>query len=482
MSKLSPQLTWQRPEFLSLKRFLLDLVPDPGTLMFMNIIFGPDLQGPIAPVSPLSSLRTGKNHPQPRNRSGATCPVTNKAGVTTMTSRILIVLWFVNFFGLSAQAAPCPRCGWSPPETRVTIPVRPNQDLYKILSQARPGTTVLLEDGVYRLGGALQVVAPDIVLRGRSGDRSRVILTGQSMTENRVLVGISVEAPRFTLADLTVARVGHHGIQIRGELETPKTTLHNIRVIDTGQQLVKISTLNNGHRADHGLVACSRFEYSDHAPSDYTNGVDIHAGTGWVVRDNVFLNVRGPESGNWKAGPTILIWNDSRDSIVERNFVVNCYRGIALGLSPRDASAPDHGGGTIRNNVICNLNPWGDEPIEVNSCPGVVIEHNTVFLDPHLPWAISIRFPSSSALVRNNLSNRPIVKRDGAQATLEGNILNAQADWFVDPSRSNLRLTRANIPPVDAGVPVNDLEQDLDLHPRTQGRAPDAGAFEFPAK
>jgi hypothetical protein len=201
-----------------------------------------------------------------------------------------------------------------------------------------------------------------------------------------------------------------------------------------------------------------------------------------VVRDNAFLNIRGPESGNWKAGPTILIWNGSRDSVVERNFVVNCFRGIALGLNPRDASNPDHRGGAIRNNVICNLNPWGDEPIEVNSCPGVVIEHNTVFLDSHLPWAMSIRFPATSAVVRNNLCNRPIVERDGAHARLEGNVVEAQADWFVDPSRSNLRLSRADVPAVDAGVPVDDLKQDLDLHPRTQGRAPDAGAFEFQGK
>ncbi len=396
-----------------------------------------------------------------------------------MRPRLLLILGLGGLLAPSATADPCPRCGWSPPETSVTVSVRPNQDLYQILSRAQPSTTILLEDGVYRLGGALQVLSPDIVLRGRSGDRSKVVLSGASMTEKQVLIGISVEAPRFTLADLTIARVGRHGVQIRGEKGASEANLHNIRVIDTGEQLVKGSTGKNGQRADHGLVACSRFEYSDSAPSDYTNGVDIHAGTGWVVRDNIFRNIRGPASGNWKAGPTILFWNDSRDTVVERNFVVDCFRGIALGIMARDASSPDHRGGIIRNNVVCNLNSWGDEAIEVGSCPGVRIEHNTVFLDPHQPWAISVRFPVTTAVVRNNLCNRPIVLRDGARAEQQGNVVNAQSNWFVDPSRPNLRLSRGDLPAVDAGVPIDDLDQDLDLHPRTQGRAPDAGAFEF---
>lgn len=402
--------------------------------------------------------------------------------MNTLTPRILLVLGLVALLGPSALAEKCPRCGWSPPETPFTVPVRPGQDLYRILSRARPGTTVLLEDGVYRLGGSLQVLAPDITLRGRGGDRSKVVLTGASMTEKRVLVGVSVEAPRFTLADLTVARVSQHGVQVRGEKGASDVTLHNVRVIDTGQQLVKGSTTENGQRADHGLVACSRFEYSDHAPSDYTNGVDVHQATGWVVRDNAFLNIRGPESGGWRCGPTILFWNDSRDTVVERNFVVNCFRGIAFGIMPPDESGPDHQGGVIRNNVVCNLNSWGDEAIEVGSCPGVLIEHNTVFLDQHQPWAVSVRFPISTALVRNNLCNRPIVERDGARARLEGNIVEAEAGWFVDPGRSNLRLRRGDVPAVDAGVSVDDLKQDLDLHPRSQGRAPDAGAFEFQAR
>lgn len=399
-----------------------------------------------------------------------------------MTRGILLTLFLGSHLGTTSTAAECPRCGWSPPETTATIPIRPNQDLYKALSQARPGTTILLEDGVYQLGGALQVLAPDIVLRGRSGDRSKVVLTGRSMTEQLVLVGISVEAPRFTLADLTVARVGRHGVQIRGEKGASGTTLHNVRVIDTGEQLVKGSTAKNGLRADRGLVACSRFEYSDHGPSDYTNGVDVHSGTGWVVRDNIFLNIRGPETGNWKSGPTILFWNDSRDTVVERNFVINCFRGIAFGIMPERETGPDHRGGIIRNNVVWNLNSWGDEAIEAGSCPGVRIEHNTVILDAHQPWAVSVRFPTTTAMIRNNLCNRPIVLRDGALAEQEGNVVNAQPDWFVDPARPNLRLIRGDLPAVDAGVPIDGLDQDLDLQPRTRGKAPDAGAFEFRAK
>src|SRR4051812_2455374 len=76
----------------------------------------------------------------------------------------------------SAPAATCSRCGWSPPQTRFTLTVRPGSDLNRIIRQAQPDTSILLEDGVYSLDSTLQILNPGVVLRGKSGDRSRVSL------------------------------------------------------------------------------------------------------------------------------------------------------------------------------------------------------------------------------------------------------------------------------------------------------------------
>jgi hypothetical protein len=45
----------------------------------------------------------------------------------------------------------CPRCGWAPPQTAITTSVRSINDLRQAMGRARPGTTILLEDGVYRV-------------------------------------------------------------------------------------------------------------------------------------------------------------------------------------------------------------------------------------------------------------------------------------------------------------------------------------------
>jgi hypothetical protein len=293
------------------------------------------------------------------------------------------------------------------------------------------------------------------------------------------MVAISVGAPGVTLADLTVGSVGWHGIHVRGEMASD-VVIHNVRIVDTGQQLIKGSTTPSAGPTRHGLIACSRFEYSDHAPSDYTNGVDVLKGEGWVVRDNVFVRIRGPREQGWRAGPTILFWGGSRDTIVERNWIVDCYRGIALGLveTPENRGI-DHRGGVIRRNILCNLNSWADEGIEAGAAPGVLIAHNTVLVEGRVPWSIGVRFPATEAQVWNNLSNRRVELRDGARTDLRGNVVTARRDWFVDPRRGDLRLARGDVAAIDAGVVIPGEDPGVGRTPSFLGAAPDAGAIEY---
>jgi hypothetical protein len=256
-------------------------------------------------------------------------------------------------------------------------------------------------------------------------------------------------------------------------------------VFDTGQQLVK-GSLAAAQAADDGLVACSLFEYTDHAPSDYTNGVDVLGGKGWIVRDNRFVRIRGPQDRRWSAGPAVLFWANSIDTVVERNVIIDSFRGIALGLmaganalSRLGDGRFDHQGGVVRNNVLCNLNPWADEGIEVNSARDVQVDHNTVLVEGGPRWSISVRFPASSGWVRNNLTSRPIIFRDGAKAGLGGNVTGSGREWFVAPQRCDLRLTPSATPALRAGVPLATVPDDFIRKPRGTAGAPDAGAFEY---
>jgi hypothetical protein len=326
---------------------------------------------------------------------------------------------------------------------------------------------------VYRLTAPLDVAAPGVVVRGRSGDRDRVVLSGGGMLADHVGVAIAISAPDVTVMDLTAGWVKYHGIQIRGERGASRAVVHNVRLVDTGQQLLKVSVASGPPYADDGLIACSRFEYTDAAPSDYTNGIDVLAGRGWIVRRNHLARIRGPESKRWAAGPAILFWANSRDTIVEHNSIVDSFRGIAFGLGPgastlaRDGERIlDHQGGRIAWNVVSNLHGWADEGLEANSAAGVVIEHNTVLTEGDLGWAISLRFPATDADVRRNLTTKPIVFRNRGRGRLEANVDGARPDWFVDPAAGDLRLVASRSAAADAGA----FPEGADALPEGAGR------------
>ena len=385
-----------------------------------------------------------------------------------------------------AAAAAAQPCAWQPPATSTTIRVRSVAELHRAVAGARRNTTILIEPGDYRLDRMVVVSSPDIVLRGSTGRVADVVLHGDSMRERQIGVALSIDVSDVTVADLTIRDVGFHAIQVRGEAGASRLLVHNVRLADTGQQLLKGSTNNGRLRSEDVVIACSTLEYTDHAPSNYTNGVDVLAGTNWTVRDNRLLRIRGPASEGFAAGPAILFWANSSGTRVERNIVIDCFRGISLGLMPGASGRVgpdgqpelDHDGGRIRNNVVVNLHSWADEGIELNAARAAVIDHNTVLTHGSLPWAISLRFPHTTASVRNNLLSKPLGYRDGGQGVVAGNVSGAAADWFVDVATANLRLARANLSAVDAGVPLPEVSMDA-VGERREAGAPDAGAFEF---
>jgi len=405
--------------------------------------------------------------------------------MTPLAATSIALLLVLSMFVQAPAPARCPNDGPAPRAGR-TIDVKNIGSLEDAVHSARPGDTIVVAPGDYGLRASLDIAAPDVTLRGAVTDASKVVLRGGGMDDERVGVGISISAPGVVVANLTVRSVGYHAVQVRGEQGASRFVLYNAHLQDTGQQMLKGSIAHNNRFADDGLVACSEFSYTTNAPSAYTDGIDILAAKGWLIRDNRFTRIRGPEKGRWSAGPAIVAWATSEDTVVERNVIVDSFRGIALGLGPGVAEfsrtgdrSYDHLRGTIRNNVVVNLNRWADEAIEANAARDARIEYNTVLVESAgSPWSIGVRFPSASADVRNNLTNQRILLRDGGHATMQGNVAGAMPTWFVDPPHADLHLTSEAASAVDAGVAIPDVNDDFDRGPRSIGKAPDAGAFE----
>jgi len=347
------------------------------------------------------------------------------------------------------------------------------------VANSAAGDIILLENGVYDLmdSGTIIVRTRGLTIQGKHGNRSAVVVQGWGMAAGGHN-GFWVVAPDVTIADLTIQNVGYHCIQT--DVDVDRLTVRNCILKDAGEQLLKVPTADGADYSEDGLVQGCLFTYSaEVGPQYYIGGMDVHHGKGWIVQDNRFQFIRSPESRI--AEHAIHFWSDSRDTLVERNSIFNCDRGIGFGLG--DST---HAGGVIRNNMIAHNGtplPDGgpgqnDVGIGLESAPGARVYNNTVFFR-HAYNAIEYRFSTTiGVVIANNLTNRPILQRDEAGATLYTNLTQAQANWFADVQTGDLHL----IPPVpdvmDRSTAIDPLADDFDKDPRPQGSSADIGADE----
>ncbi len=395
--------------------------------------------------------------------------------------------------GRSVGGATCPVL--PEPAGRV-VEVSTEPELARAVRDLESGVSIVVTPGTYRLANTLHVTGgvTEVAVRGRPGRRDDVVLQGPGMANpahgdvpHGFLIG---DASDVLIADLTIRDVYYHAVQIQGEQGAHDVRLYNLRLVDAGEQFVKGSTAGPpGPYPDGGEVACSIFEYSDRARSDYTNGVDVLSGADWVVRDNVFRRIRAPLGQ--MAGPTVLFWRNSVNTIVERNLLTSCDRGIAMGLSRPDPGLArdgenvyDHQESIVRNNMI--YQPAGadtaDIGITVNYARAFQVLHNTVIQNGTFAWgAIEYRFAVSSGEIRGNLTDAPIWQRDGATASLSDNLTDARLDWFVAAASADLHLTDRAARALDRAPVLAEASDDFDGEARPAGAAADIGADELSA-
>ena len=358
-----------------------------------------------------------------------------------------------------------------------TVVVSTELEFRNAISQANASggnMTILIQDGTYQVASTAwypYITASDLVIRSQSGNRDAVTLTGSGMHDVApgVEIGLSVVGDRITIADLTIRDVGNHGISTQGD----DMFVHNVRIQNTYEQMIKGTSAGDG--ADSAVVQCCLLEYpAGIGPQFYIGGLDIHEGENWIVRDNVFKNIASP-SGSL-AEHAIHFWDFSANNIIERNWIINCDRGIGFGLG----SSPNEGG-IIRNNMIYNdgTGVFPDVGIGLETSPNTKVYNNTIFIT--YSNAIEYRFAATTQVdIINNLTNQAITSRNNGEASLENNITNAEESYFIDPPSGNLRLIAPIADVVDQGTNLpSDVSDDIDQTPRPQGSAFDIGAHEY---
>jgi hypothetical protein len=391
-----------------------------------------------------------------------------------------LLLFATSLFATAPALASAPNAPPLPAASGRIINVSTEPELQQAVRSLASNTTILIQPGTYRLTGTLHVSGSlnNVTIRGATNSRDDVVLLGPGMTDASVPNGIWTGGgvTQVTIANLTVRDFYNHCVIMNAGTESPR--LYNLRLQNAGQQIVKSNPDGAGGGVDDGVVEYSIIEYSTTSRDYYTNGVDVLGGRRWIIRHNLFRNIRAP-SGQL-AGPGVLMWRGSADSTTEGNTFIDCQRAVAYGLDP--VNPPDHAGGIIRNNFIFRRSAQpGDAGIIVFGSPNTVVAHNTVLLSGTYGAAIEYRFGQTTGVqIVNNLTDAGIVQRDGASATVRGNYTEATTAMFVDAGNGDLHLLASAANALDRGVDFGTLvPTDWDGQQRFQGNRPDVGADEL---
>jgi hypothetical protein len=415
--------------------------------------------------------------------------------VLTLCALVAAAAWWQPPVAHGGAVAGCPALPPPPASGRI-VRVRPVDAarLPELAAGAPAGATILLEPGVYRVQRTIVLSRPGVTLRSADGRAASVVLDGGYATGDL----IAVAAGRVSVAELTLTRSSFHLVHVvppDGPRSISGTRLRGLRLLDASQQFVKVNP--NAARsafADAGLVECSLFRLTDRgrphvstALPCYTGGVDAHGARAWTVRLNRFEGIRCDEG---LAEHAVHFWTGSRDTLVERNTIVDCARGIGLGLGETTEWARTYGdlpasgyvghyGGVVRSNVVVATRPGTDTGIGLEQARGARVYHNTVWAAPGAAGyfsSIDVRFAATDADVRNNLVTR-ITLRDGGRASLVRNAEAVPGSWFRSARRLDFHLAPGAAGAIGRGAPLTAAGLDLDGQPR-DARAPDLGADE----
>ena len=351
------------------------------------------------------------------------------------------------------------------------------------VNTANPGDEIVLAAGTYNLTANLWMDVADVILRGATGDRGDVTLYGGGINNvNAIREAIQLAADDIEVRDLTVSGFFHHGIHFQPG--TDRAVIDNVHTLNIGSHHVKGAKFNDDGVIRHSLLEQTEVRLNLPGRTDnYGGGIDLHGARRWHIHDNVAVGIHPISGGD--AG--IFLWNESTDALIERNVIVGCKKGIALGNPSNPADVVHMDRAIVRNNFITRLDDIG---LELCYVKNVQAYNNTIYGDSGTYFR-SVQLlddynghyvPMENVELAYNIIRGYI--RDNTRAggyTLTGNIIGptATSDWFVDAAAGELHLTEAASAAIDGAQALAEVFEDIDGGPRPAGALPDVGADEY---
>ena len=376
---------------------------------------------------------------------------------------------------VAAKAPPLPK------PTGKVVRVADAPALRKAVASAKPGPTILLADGRYKVD-RLRIRQDRLSLRGASGNRDKVILDGGGKLTRIVIVESGKD---LLFADLTVANSKEYGIFFYGDAGAHRLRVYNVKFLNCltrglkGTDAAKVrDSWTHKHppekerqlRPIGGQVRYCLFVNDRASPrldlygGDYIGGIDIMSAKDWTVADNVFVDIRGQRGGGRGA---IFFWVNGENVVAERNIIINCDRGICFG-NP-SGKGPHMTGGIVRNNFIV---AGRSEAIEICKTRNTAVYNNTVFCAKPTQRAVHFQRGNASGRFFNNLvRGEAVVPKE---VTAEGNLTGSFDGWFVNPAVGDLHLTGKAKAALGKARPLKEVAEDFDRQKRRA--ASDVGA------
>src|SRR5262245_63099775 len=367
------------------------------------------------------------------------------------------------------------------PESGRRVHVRTAQELAAAVHDAQDGDVILLAAGEYRVGTFLGIdKRKNVSIRGQSNDPAKVILRGRGfdvVSRGDDILRIAA-CENITVAYLTFADCHAYGLKVEAEHSPKNIHVYHCHFLNIGTRGLKGSAAQRTV-AVGGSVRFCHFENTK-VPSgewqfggNYISAIDMMSLEDWTFSDHTFANIRGHSGGGRAA---IFIWVRSRRIVIERNRILNCDRGIALG-NPSGSSNYMEGllhvyDSICRNNSIV---AGPDAGIELAWVDGVKVYNNTVWRQDPTGRGIRCIEKIHQVDLANNLIRGALALTGGE--TARNNLTGPLDGYFVAPAAGDLRLTPKATDAIERGLPLAEVTDDIDHRPR--GGRPDIGAAEF---
>jgi len=340
--------------------------------------------------------------------------------------------------------------------------------LVQALRTARPGQTIQLAPGTYRITNTLYPTQAGLA---DAPITLRAALPGSVYLESDTTEALKLAQPHWVIEHLHwrgVCAQDHdceHALHVVGAA-VGSVIRHN-QLLDFNAA-IKVNG-EGGRFPDDGHIGHNHIANGGPRRTDRpVTMIDIVAASGWVVSDNLIAQFIKDGGNGISYGA--FMKGGGRGGRFERNLVVcttgnisvpGVRVGLSLGGGGTGASVcreqpclVEHHGGVIANNIVAHCNDVG---IDVNRSVDSEVRHNTLINTA----GITVRGEPSFALARANLLDGRVRARAPGQVSATHNLQADLRDWLADPDALALGWRRR-----PAAVPTADEAVDACGHPR----------------